>query len=238
MRLLLVEDDRLMAQMTSALLAKKNFKVTLAHSKDDAIDILRNYQFDAVVLDLRLKNECGLDVLSEARAMRVTCPFVVLSGDLDTDRKVAALHAGADDYVTKPFKVEELAARILGIIRRANGHISTCLEHGPLRLNLEAKTAELAGKPLTLTRKEYQVLEALMLRAGRILSKDMILSLIYGGIDEPNTKIIDVFICKLRKKLSEATGGENYIDTVWGRGYVLRDPEAGSEVATRNAISA
>lgn len=222
MRLLLVEDDRLMAQMTSALLAKKNFKVTMAHSKDDAIDILRNYQFDAVVLDLRLKNECGLDVLSEARAMRVTCPFVVLSGDLDTDRKVAALHAGADDYVTKPFKVEELAARILGIIRRANGHISTCLEHGPLKLNLEAKTAELAGQPLTLTRKEYQVLEALMLRAGRILSKDMILSLIYGGIDEPNTKIIDVFICKLRKKLSDALNGFTPIQTVYGVGYSFR----------------
>lgn len=219
MRVLLVEDDRFMAQMIAALLVKKDFKVTTAHNKADAIDNLQSYQFDVVVLDLRLKNESGLDVLAAARDLEFSCPFVVLSGDLDTESKVKALRAGADDYVTKPFKIDELAARILAVVRRANGHVSTCIERGPLKLDLEAKVAHVHDLPLSLTRKEYEVLEALILRAGRTLSKDAMLSLLYGGMDEPNPKIINVFVCKLRKKLADAFGGRAPIRTVYGVGY-------------------
>lgn len=222
MRLLLVEDDKFMAQMIAALLATKKFQVTTANTKDDALENLRSFQFDAVILDLRLKEECGLDVIAEARALDVECPFVVLSGDLDTDTKVQALRAGADDYVTKPFKIEELSARILAVVRRSNGHQSTCIEYGPLRLDLEEKLAQVNDQPLSLTRKEYEVLEALILRSGRTLSKDAILGLLYGGMDEPNPKIIDVFVCKLRKKLSEALNGLSPIQTVYGIGYSFR----------------
>jgi len=222
MRLLLVEDDKLMAQMIAALLVKKDFKVTTVHTKAEALENLQTFQFDAVVLDLRLRGESGLDVLKTARSKEIMTPFIVLSGDLDTESKVTALQAGADDYVTKPFKVEELAARILVVVRRTNGYVSTCIELGPLSLDLEQKRAEVKGVPINLTRKEYELLEALVLRSDRTLSKDTILSLLYGGMDEPNPKIIDVFICKLRKKLSDALDGVSPIRTVYGIGYCFR----------------
>lgn len=222
MRVLLVEDDKFMAQMIAALLVKKNFKVTTAHNSEDALENLKSYQFDAVLLDLRLNEASGLDVLAAAREMGVEYPILILSGDLDTDTKVRALSAGADDYITKPFKIEELSARILAVVRRTNGHVLPCIEVGPLKLQIDQKLVHVHDKPLNLTRKEYEVLEALVLRSGRTLSKDTILSLLYGGLDEPSPKIIDVFVCKLRKKLSEALGGLSPIQTVYGIGYAFR----------------
>ena len=113
---------------------------------------------------------------------------------------------------------------IHAIVRRSKGHAQSIIETGKVAVNLDAKTAEVGGSPVHLTGKEYQMLELLSLRKGTTLTKEMFLNHLYGGMDEPELKIIDVFICKLRKKLSAATGGENYIETVWGRGYVLRDP--------------
>jgi two-component system cell cycle response regulator CtrA len=222
MRILLVEDDKFMAQMIAALLQKHDYKASMAHTKEEALEMLEAYQFDAVLLDLRLQNVSGLEVLAAARHMGVSCPFLVLSGDMDTESKVKALQAGADDYVTKPFKIEELAARILAVVRRANGHVSTCIDLGPLKLDLQEKTATVDGQLLVLTRKEYELLEALILRSGRTLTKDAILGLLYGGRDEPNPKIIDVFVCKLRKKLSDALNGLSPIQTVYGVGYAFR----------------
>jgi two-component system, cell cycle response regulator CtrA len=196
--------------------------VTTVHSKDEALDNMRSFQFDAVLLDLRLNEESGLDVLAAAREMGVEYPILILSGDLETDTKVDALRAGADDYVTKPFKIEELAARILAVVRRVNGHVSPCIEIGPLKLELEHKQVQVHGNTLNLTRKEYEILEALILRSGRTLSKDTLLSLLYGGLDEPSPKIIDVFVCKLRKKLADALGGLSPIQTVYGIGYSFK----------------
>lgn len=116
-------------------------------------------------------------------------------------------------------------ARIHAIIRRSKGHAQSVINTGKFCINLDAKTVDVAGKTVHLTGKEYQMLELLSLRKGTTLTKDMFLNHLYGGMDEPELKIIDVFICKLRKKLSLATDGDNYIETVWGRGYVLRDPE-------------
>jgi two-component system cell cycle response regulator CtrA len=132
---------------------------------------------------------------------------------------------GADDYLTKPFHREELVARIHAIIRRSKGHAQSIIKTGRIAVNLDAKTVDVSGNTVHLTGKEYQMLELLSLRKGTTLTKEMFLNHLYGGMDEPELKIIDVFICKLRKKLAEATSGENYIETVWGRGYVLRDPE-------------
>ena len=134
---------------------------------------------------------------------------------------------GADDYLTKPFHREELVARIHAIIRRSKGHSQSVIKTGRVAVNLDAKTVDVEGKAVHLTGKEYQMLELLSLRKGTTLTKEMFLNHLYGGMDEPELKIIDVFICKLRKKLAEATGGDNYIETVWGRGYVLRDPAGG-----------
>jgi two-component system, cell cycle response regulator CtrA len=132
---------------------------------------------------------------------------------------------GADDYLTKPFNKAELVARIQAIVRRSKGHAESVIRTGKLLLNMDARSVESEGRRLHVTGKEYSILELLSLRKGTTLTKEMFLDHLYGGMDEPELKIIDVFICKLRKKLAEATGGEHYIETVWGRGYVLKDPE-------------
>ena len=126
--------------------------------------------------------------------------------------------------MTKPFHKDELVARIHAVVRRSKGHAQSVIKTGDVLVNLDAKTVEVAGQRVHLTGKEYQMLELLSLRKGTTLTKEMFLNHLYGGMDEPELKIIDVFICKLRKKLASATHGEHYIETVWGRGYVLRDP--------------
>ena len=149
--------------------------------------------------------------------------MLILSGIGEMDSKVRALGFGADDYVTKPFHRDELVARIHAIVRRSKGHSQSVIRTGKLAVNLDAKTVEVDGARVHLTGKEYAMLELLSLRKGTTLTKEMFLNHLYGGMDEPELKIIDVFICKLRKKLSLACGGDNYIETVWGRGYVLRE---------------
>ena len=129
-------------------------------------------------------------------------------------------------------------ARIHAIIRRSKGHSQSVIHTGRIAVNLDAKTVEADGQPVHLTGKEYQMLELLSLRKGTTLTKEMFLNHLYGGMDEPELKIIDVFICKLRKKLSRATGGESYIETVWGRGYVLRDPQGAQLPDQRIAMGA
>ncbi|HSK39619.1 MAG TPA: response regulator transcription factor, partial [Arenibaculum sp.] len=119
---------------------------------------------------------------------------------------------------------DELVARIHAIVRRSKGHSQSVIRTGRLTVNLDTRTVEVDSLPLHLTGKEYGILELLSLRKGTTLTKEMFLNHLYGGMDEPELKIIDVFVCKLRKKLASATSGDNYIETVWGRGYVLRDP--------------
>jgi two-component system cell cycle response regulator CtrA len=177
-------------------------------------------------------------VLRQIRLARVETPILILSGSDDTESKLKGFGFGADDYMTKPFHREELVARIHAIIRRSKGHSQSVIRTGLVNVNLDAKTVDVEGKPVHLTGKEYQMLELLSLRKGTTLTKEMFLNHLYGGMDEPELKIIDVFICKLRKKLAEATGGTNYIETVWGRGYVLRDPAADSASPPRLAASA
>ncbi len=180
----------------------------------------------------------GHEVLRQLRNARVETPILILSGADDTESKIKGFGFGADDYLTKPFHREELVARIHAIIRRSKGHSQSVIHTGRVEVNLDAKTVAVEGKPVHLTGKEYQMLELLSLRKGTTLTKEMFLNHLYGGMDEPELKIIDVFICKLRKKLSNATGGDNYIETVWGRGYVLRDPQALAMGDARMAVGA
>ncbi len=231
MRILLVEDDPTMAQSIEMMLKSENFVVDKTDLGEDGLEIGKIYDYDLIILDLMLPDIDGYEVLRRLRDARVSTPILILSGLSDIEHKVKGLGFGADDYLTKPFEKRELIARIQAIVRRSKGHAQSVIRTGRLTVNLETRTADVDGKPLHLTGKEYGVLELLSLRKGTTLTKEMFLNHLYGGMDEPELKIIDVFICKLRKKLSQATGGENYIETVWGRGYVLRDPDPEKDAA-------
>jgi two-component system cell cycle response regulator CtrA len=231
MRVLLVEDDSNTAQSIALLLKSEGFICDTTDLGEDGLEIGKLYDYDIILLDLMLPDIDGYEVLRRLRAARVNTPILILSGLNEMDSKLKGLGFGADDYLTKPFDRRELVARIQAIVRRSKGHSESVIKTGKLAVNLDTRTVEIAGQPLHLTGKEYSILELLALRKGTTLTKEMFLNHLYGGMDEPELKIIDVFICKLRKKLSAATGGENYIETVWGRGYVLRDlPGGQSEV--------
>jgi len=224
MRVLLVEDDPTTSKSIELMLSNANLNVYATDLGEEGIDLAKLYDYDLILLDLNLPDMNGHEVLRQLRRARVDTPILILSGNDDADNKIRGFGFGADDYLTKPFHREELIARIHAIIRRSKGHAQSVITTGRVLVNLDAKTVEADGVPVHLTGKEYQMLELLSLRKGSTLTKEMFLNHLYGGMDEPELKIIDVFICKLRKKLSMATGGDNYIETVWGRGYVLRDP--------------
>ncbi|MGD9649896.1 MAG: response regulator transcription factor CtrA, partial [Dongiaceae bacterium] len=190
------------------------------------LEIGKLYDYDIIILDLMLPDIDGYEVLRRLRAAKVRTPILILSGLAELDNKLKGFGFGADDYLTKPFDKRELVARVQTIVRRSKGHAESIIRTGKLVVNLDSRTVEVESKPVHLTGKEYSILELLSLRKGSTLTKEQFLNHLYGGMDEPEQKIIDVFVCKLRKKLEVAAGGINYIETVWGRGYVLRDPEA------------
>ena len=224
MRVLLVEDDPTTSKSIEMMLTHANLNVYTTDMGEEGIDLAKLYDYDLILLDLGLPDMNGHEVLRQLRLAKVETPILILSGSDDTENKIRGFGFGADDYLTKPFHREELVARIHAIIRRSKGHSQSVIKTGKITVNLDAKTVDVGGQAVHLTGKEYQMLELLSLRKGTTLTKEMFLNHLYGGMDEPELKIIDVFICKLRKKLAEATGGDTYIETVWGRGYVLRDP--------------
>src|SRR6202020_2399960 len=224
MRVLLVEDDSSTAKAIELSLASEGIICDTTELGEEGLEIGKIYDYDIIILDLMLPDIDGYEVLRRLRAARVSTPILILSGLSELDNKIKGLGFGADDYLTKPFDRRELVARIHAIIRRSKGHSDSVIVTGKLKVNLDARTVEVDAHPLHLTGKEYGILELLSLRKGTTLTKEMFLNNLYGGMDEPELKIIDVFVCKLRKKLAQAAGGENYIETVWGRGYVLRDP--------------
>jgi two-component system cell cycle response regulator CtrA len=224
-RVLLVEDDPSTAKSIELMLSHANLNVYSTDLGEEGIDLAKLYDYDLILLDINLPDMNGHEVLRQLRLSRIETPILILSGEDGTESKLKGFGFGADDYMTKPFHREELVARIHAIIRRSKGHAQSIIKTGVIAVNLDAKTVEVDSSPVHLTGKEYQMLELLSLRKGTTLTKEMFLNHLYGGMDEPELKIIDVFICKLRKKLTEATGGDNHIETVWGRGYVLRDPE-------------
>ncbi len=238
MRILLVEDDPTTSRSIELMLTHANLNVYATDLGEEGIDLAKLYDYDLILLDINLPDMNGHEVLRQLRLARVETPILILSGETDTESKLKGFGFGADDYLTKPFHREELVARIHAIIRRSKGHSQSVIRTGRICVNLDAKTVDVGGVTVHLTGKEYQMLELLSLRKGTTLTKEMFLNHLYGGMDEPELKIIDVFICKLRKKLSQATNGENHIETVWGRGYVLRDPEPDARTVERMAVGA
>jgi len=224
MRVLLIEDDGATAQSIELMLKSESFNVYTTDLGEEGIDLGKIYDYDIILLDLNLPDMSGFEVLHSLRVSRVKTPILILSGLANIEDKIKGLGFGADDYMTKPFHKDELVARIHAIVRRSKGHAQSVIQTDDLCVNLDTKTIEVSGAHVHVTSKEYQMLELLSLRKGTPLTKEMFLNHLYGGMDEPDAKIIDVFICKLRKKLGNASGGKVYIETIWGRGYVMREP--------------
>lgn len=225
MRVLVIEDDQSAALATERMLKNQGMVVDRTDLGEDGLEIAKIYDYDIILLDLGLPDMDGLEVLRRLRQARIETPVLILSGVSQADSKVRGFGSGADDYLTKPYDRNELVARIHAIVRRSKGHAELVIRTGRLAVNLAARMVSVDDKPVHLTTKEYGILELLSLRKGTTLTKEMFLNHLYGGLDEPELKIIDVFICKLRKKLASATTGDHYIETVWGRGYMLRDPQ-------------
>ncbi|HEX5326822.1 MAG TPA: response regulator transcription factor [Acetobacteraceae bacterium] len=223
MRVLLVEDDLTAARGIAMILKSGNAVVDHADTGEEALELIRHYDYDIMVLDLMLPDIEGTEVVRRMRLGRNHTPVLVLSGVTRPEMKVKALGLGADDFMTKPFDRSELLARVQAVVRRSKGFSQPKLRVGPMQLNLDSREVTVNGQTVHLTGKEYAILELLVLRKGMVLTKEAFLNHLYGGMDEPEMKIIDVFVCKLRKKLAIA-GADHLIGTVWGRGYMIREP--------------
>lgn len=226
MRVLLIEDDSSTARSIELALAAEGIICDTAAVGEEGVEVGRTYDYDIILLDLMLPDIDGYQVLLRLRSTKVKTPILILSGLSSVDQKVRGLGFGADDYLTKPFNKDELIARIQAIVRRSKGHSESVIRFDKVAINLDTRHVEVNGIQVHLTNKEYAILELLALRQGSVLTKEMFLNHLYSSMDEPEIKIIDVFVCKLRKKLADASGGINYIETVWGRGYMLKDNES------------
>ncbi|MDR1233903.1 MAG: response regulator transcription factor [Holosporales bacterium] len=223
MRLLIVEDEVNIARRIESACVSDGLLCHLVETGTEALGMLKFYDYEAVILDLGLPDIDGIEILSRIRSIKNMTPIIILSGLSSTEDKVKCLTLGADDYLTKPFSKIELLARIYAIIRRTSGHSSSVINIGPMEIDLKQRCVKIYGNEMPLTSKEYSILELMALKKGAVLPKETFLNHIYGGMDEPELKIIDVFVCKLRKKIADLTGGLNFIETIWGRGYTLRD---------------
>ena len=223
MRVLMIEDDVLSNRALVQALRDTGAVVEQVDNGEDALDMVKRYDFDIVMLELTLMDMEGYEVVRRMRAARMNTPVLILSAFVRPQARVKAFAIGADDFITKPYDVSECVARMQAVVRRSKGFSQSVLQIGELQLSLESRSVSIAGCPVHLTGKEYSILELLVMRKGMVLTKEVFLNHLYGGMDEPEVKIIDVFICKLRKKLAEA-GARNVIGTVWGRGYTVRDP--------------
>ncbi|MBU6497164.1 MAG: response regulator transcription factor [Rhodospirillales bacterium] len=222
MRVLLVEDDVAVSRSIQLMLAARGAVVDKTVTGEEAVDLVKHYEYDIVILDIMLPDTDGYEVIRRIRNSKLDVPIMVISGMNRMPAKIKAFSIGADEYITKPFDKEEFISRILAVTRRWKGFSQAKIIINNIELNTENKEMYVDGKKIHLTGKEYMIMELLMLKKNTIISKEIFLNHLYGGVDEPEMKIIDVFICKLRKKLKTANV-ENIIGTVWGRGYTIRE---------------
>ena len=238
MRVLIIDNDSVSVRSMELMMRSEGMATYASDLGEEGYGLGKLYEYDLITLDLNMPDMNGLDVLRRLRAAKVRTPVLVVTAASAIETKLAAFKAGADDYMTKPFHKDELIARIHAVVRRSRGHDEPVLRSGNLTLDLGQHAAEVDGKPIHLTGKEYQMLELLMLRKGNSQTKDNFLNHLYGGRDEPEIKIVDVFICKLRKKLN-AAGCTVIVETNWGRGYTLKDPpEAPAKAGVAQAAEA
>lgn len=226
MKILLIDDDAELVQSIELALANEGMVLDRASSGEDGKNFATVYNYSLIILDILLPDEDGMEVLKHLRSMKIEVPIIILSGVNDADRKVDALKHGADDYLTKPFNIEELVARIRAVIRRSQGHSENVVTIGDMIIDFDKHLTRVGDAIVNLTAKEQELLEFMALKKNSAINKESFLEHLYNGLDMPDLRIIDVFICKMRKKFNAISGDKNYIDTIWGRGYILQDPES------------
>lgn len=231
MRVLIVDDDPVTATLVKRVFEQDGTNVEVCDTGEEAIDMVKAYDFNGLIVDMNLPDMTGCQLIKRVRTAKVETPLIVISATNDTDLKLQALFSGADDYMAKPFDPRELLARHKAIVRRAHGFSGAEIRVGRVTIDLNSRSVCIDDQRLAVTAKEYSILELLALRKGTTLTKETFLDHLYGGMDEPEQKIIDVFVCKLRKKIARLAQGEQVIETVWGHGYVLKDSPSGQQVA-------
>jgi two-component system, cell cycle response regulator CtrA len=233
MRVLLIGKDEATTATVKMMPRAKNFICVTTDLGEDSLEIHKLHDYDIILFDLSVPEVKSYEVLRRLRRARVRTPVLILLGFAELEQRIKDLGFGANDFLTKPFDRSELIARIEAIACCSKDHCESTIRTGKLVVNLATREVSVEDRSVHLTGKEYGVLELLSLRKSTTLTKEMFLDHLYSGMGEPELKIIDVFVCKLRKKLAEATGGSHYIETVWGRGYRLRDPDLSTEVRNR-----
>jgi DNA-binding response OmpR family regulator len=219
MRVLVVEDDRVVGDAVQRALASQGFAVDHVVSAELARTALHADDFDLAIVDIGLPKDDGLTLVRDLRRRGVNLPVLMLTARDGLSDRVTALDLGADDYLTKPFQVAELLARCRALVRRANGVASAKLAFGPLQLDLAHREATCSGHPLDLTRREWLVLECLVLNAGRIVSKEKLMSAITSWSEDITQNAVEVYISRLRGKIGDAA----VIRVIRGLGYRLDD---------------
>jgi len=221
MKVLLIEDEIVTSRGIELVLRGEDVYVNTAGCGEEGVDFARHFDYDAIILDLNLPDISGFEVLRLLRRAGTDTPVIVLSGSATVDSKVKALNVGADDYMTKPFSNEELVGRLRALVRRSKGYSDSRISFGPMTLDMAATTVETDGRRVRLSGKEYQILELLSLRRGVAVSKETLINHIYSDGEGPDSPTIGLFMCRLRKKLAAASGGEHYIETVRDQGYLM-----------------
>jgi two-component system cell cycle response regulator CtrA len=232
---LLVDDDREAAAGIALFLKAAGAHVDIAGDAAEAFDYLDHYDYEAVVLDVLLPGIQGYDILARMRARGIATPVLMLSGLIQPDARIKGLGLGADDFVSKPADHRELLARLQAVVRRSAGYSQAVLRAGSVTLDPAGRTVAVSGRPVALTGKEFGALELLLLRRGRVVRKEVFLDHLYDGLSDPGVRVIDVYICTLRRKLAQA-GARDLIGTVTGQGYIVR-ARAGQPADSRLATA-
>ena len=225
MRILLVEDDVMLAEAVMRALTQAAHVVDVARTGEDADHALSVTDYDLVLLDVGLPQIDGFEVLRRLRQRRSTVPVLMLTVRDAVEDRITGLDLGADDYLTKPFHLSELEARVRALIRRAHAGAGSDLVHGRLRLDMAGRRLYCDGQPLDLSGRELAVIELMLLREGKVVTKQQIVDNLYGWEDVSSSNAVEVFVYRLRKKL-ESCGADVNINTVRGMGYLIEKSHA------------
>lgn len=224
MDILLIEDDPTTSLSIEMMLKRANLDVASTGFGEMGVGLALSNPYDLILLDLGLPDIDGMEVLRKLRAANVNTPVLILTGSDDDSLMMESFDAGATDFLPKPFHSEGLLTCVQTISRRMAGQSRQVVRTGPIEVNLRGRTVLVNDNPVRLTGREFQILELLARKKGVTLTKEMFLEHLYRGGATPDQKIVDVLICKLRRKLALAGDGDSHIYTVWGRGYVMQDP--------------